>query len=127
MKSWKSVFAVLAVFILGTVFGLVISFWIAPATGGQASPAQEILSQRFNRRLAANLSLSPEQEKAISGIIADARTQLLQIRKETRPRVREVILNARERVRAQLNPEQQARFDRVIERNRRILNRLFSR
>ena len=127
MKSWKSVFAALTVFILGTVFGLVISFWIAPSVGVQASPAQEILSQRFNQRLVANLSLSREQEKAISGIIADARTQLLEIRKETRPRVHEVILNARERVRAQLNPEQQARFDRVIERNRRILDRLFSR
>ena len=72
-------------------------------------------------------SLSPAQERAINGIIGDARAQLLEIRKETRPRVRVVILNARERIRAQLNPEQQARFDRIVERNRILLNRWLSR
>jgi len=127
MKSWKSILAVLAIFILGTVFGLVVSFWIMPSVGVQASPAQQVLNQRFNQRLVRNLSLSPEQEKAVSGIIADARTQLLEIRKETRPRVREVIVNARERIRTQLNPEQRAQFDRIIERNRLLLNRLLSR
>ena len=110
MKNWKSVFAVLAIFTVGTVFGLVISFWIAPAVGAQASPAQQVLTQRFNQRLVRKLSLSPEQERAVSTIIGDARTQLLEIRKETRPRTREVILNARERIRTQLNPEQQVQL-----------------
>ena len=127
MNSWKSALAVLAIFILGTIFGLVISFWITPRVGVQASPAQQVLNQRFSQRLVRNLSLSQEQEKAVSGIIADARSQLLDIRTETRPRVREVIVNARARIRAQLNPEQQAQFDRILQSKRMLLNRLLSR
>ena len=127
MRSWKAFVAVLGIFVLGTVFGLVISFWIMPSIGAQASPAQEILTRRFNQRIARNLSLSPEQARAIDGIIAETRTQLLEIREETRPRVREVILNASGRIRAQLNPEQQVRFDQMVGRNRVLLNRLMSR
>jgi hypothetical protein len=40
-----------------------------PSVAVQASPAQEVLTQRFNQRLVRNLSLSPEQEQVISGII----------------------------------------------------------
>jgi hypothetical protein len=127
MNRWKVFIAVLGIFILGTVFGLVISFWIMPSMGVQASPAREILAQRFNQRIARNLSLSPEQARAIAGIIAETRTQLVEIREETRPRVREVILNARGRIRAQLNPERQIRFDQMVGRNRVLLNRLVSR
>jgi len=127
MRSWKAFVAVLGIFVLGTVFGLVISFWIMPSIGAQAPPAQEILTRRFNQRIARNLSLSPEQARAIDGIIAETRTQLLEIREETRPRVREVILNASGRIRAQLNPEQQVRFDQMVGRNRVLLNRLMSR
>ncbi len=127
MSTWKATIAVLVIFILGIVSGIVISYWITPRITANALPAQEILTQRMNERLARNLSLTPEQEQTISGIIDDARNQLAEIRKETRPRVRQVIVNARDRIRAQLNPEQQARFDKILERNRRLLNRLFSR
>ena len=127
MKNGKGILAVLGIFILGTIFGLVISFWIAPGITAQASTAQEILARRLNQRLARNLSLSAEQTQAIAGIIEDARVQLVEIRQETRPRVRQVLLSARERIRAQLNPEQQRRFDQLVGRNRALLNRLLSR
>jgi Spy/CpxP family protein refolding chaperone len=127
MKSWKALIAVLGIFVLGTIFGLVISFWIAPSVGAQASPAQEIVTRRFNQRLSRSLSLSPQQEQAIAGIIENTRTQLVEIREETRPHVRQVILNARGRIRAQLNSEQQLQFDRMVGRNRLRLNRLLSR
>ncbi len=127
MSTWKATIAVLVIFILGIASGIVISYWITPRITANALPAQEILTRRMNERLARNLSLTPEQEQTISGIIDDARSQLTEIRKETRPRVRQVIVNARDRIRAQLNPEQQSRFDKILERNRRLLNRLFSR
>ena len=123
MSTWKAALAVLAVFVLGTIFGAAISYWIPPRIGSNAPPAREILTQRLNRRLVRELSLSAEQEKAIAGIIQEARDQLGEIRKETRPRVRQVIMNARDRIRAQLNPEQQARFDQIRERNQRLFNR----
>jgi hypothetical protein len=122
MSTWKAVCAVLMVFILGTVFGLAISLWIAPRTGIFTPLAQEAAAQRMNRRLARNLSLSPEQRNAMAGIIDDARRQLAEVRKEARPRARQIIENARERMRAQLNAEQQARFDEIMRRNRLLLD-----
>jgi len=127
MSTWKATFAVLVIFVLGTIFGLAVSHWIAPGSGARGLPAQEIVTQRSNQCLARNLSLSAEQEQAIAGIVEEARNQLAEIRKETRPRVRQIIVNARERIRAQLNPEQRARFDKILERNRRPLDRWFSR
>jgi hypothetical protein len=122
MSTGKAVCAVLIVFILGTVFGLAISLWIAPRTGIYAPLIQEVAAQRMNRRLARNLSLNPEQRKATAIILEDTRKQLAEIRQETRPRVRQIIQKARERMRAQLNPEQQARFDEMAKRNRLLLD-----
>ncbi len=127
MKTWKAVLGVLGLFILGTVFGLVVSFWIAPRAASSAPPLQEIVLRRLNQRLAANLSLSPDQQQAIAAITEDARNQLLEIRKETRPRVRQVMQDARNKIRAQLHPEQQARFDQLLRRNRLPFNRVFNR
>ncbi len=118
MNTWKAVLGVLGIFILGTVFGLAISFWIAPRAAASAQPAQEILLQRLNQRLASRLALSPEQKQAIAAITDNARNQLLEIRKETRPRVRQVMQDARDKIRAQLNPEQQVQFDQLLRRNR---------
>jgi Spy/CpxP family protein refolding chaperone len=127
MKTWKAALGVLGIFILGTVFGLVISFWIAPRAARSMSPVQEILTQRLNQRLSANLSLSPEQKQAIAAITEDARNQLVAIRKETQPRVRQIIQDARNKIRAQLNPDQQARFDQLVRRNRMQFNRFLTR
>jgi Spy/CpxP family protein refolding chaperone len=127
MKTWKAALGVLGVFILGIVFGPIISFWIAPRAGPYAPPLQEILAQGLNQRLAANLSLSPEQKQMIAATMENARNQLLEIRKETRPRVRQIILDARDKIRAQLNPEQQARFGRLLRRNRIQFNRFLAR
>jgi hypothetical protein len=123
MSTWKAVSAVLIVFILGTVFGLVISLWIAPRAGMDAPAIREIAILRMNQRMVRSLALTLEQKTAISEIIADTRKQLAEIRKEERPRVRQIKLNAQERMRSQLNPAQQARFDEMIRRNRLRLER----
>ena len=122
MSTLKAAIAVLAIFILGTIFGLAVSLWIMPNMSVYAQPAREILSQRFGQRLGRNLSLSPEQKRAIAGIVDDTKNELAQIRQETRPRVRQTILNARERIRAHLTPEQRTRFDEMFRRNRRLIN-----
>ncbi len=131
MSLWKATLAVLVIFILGTVFGVTLSYWFSPGVeaGGLAGGlgARQILTQRLNQRITRNLSLSPQQEQAIAAIIRDAGNQIAEIRNETRPRVQEVIANARKRMRAQLNAQQQEQFDRVLQRNRRMRNRGFFR
>jgi hypothetical protein len=127
MNTWKAVLSVLAIFILGTVFGLIISFWITPDMRASAQPAQAPAQERLEQRLESNLSLSGEQKAAVTRIIDDTRKEVVQIRNETRPRVQQTLKTARDRIRAELNPEQRLRFDRMVQRNRRMLNRMFSR
>ena len=122
MSHWKAVISVLAVFILGAVFGVALSFWVAPNFGVRAPSAQEIVAQRIGQRFARNLSLSAEQRTAIEGIVEDARNQIAELRKDTRPRVRLILQNARDRIRAQLTPEQQEQFDKIVRRNRALIN-----
>jgi Spy/CpxP family protein refolding chaperone len=117
MSAWKAVCAVLIVFILGTVFGLAVSWWIAPRTGIDMPQVREVALRRMNQRTVRYLSLTPEQKKAMAEIIRDTRKQLEEVRKERRPRVRQIMQNARQRMRVQLNPEQQARFDEIMKRN----------
>jgi hypothetical protein len=117
MSRWKIICAVLSIFILGAAFGLVVSLWIAPRYGVYELTGRELLVQRVNTRIAKRLRLSPAQEKAISGIVEETRTQLLEIRKETRPLIRTALQNARAKIRAQLNSAQQAKFDEMIRKN----------
>jgi Spy/CpxP family protein refolding chaperone len=122
MSTWKAVCAVLIVFILGTVFGLAISLLMVSRTGISTPWVQEAATQRMNRQLARNLTLTQEQKKAMAEILEDMRKQLAEVQKEARPRVRQIIQNARERMRAQLNAEQQRRFDEILRRNRLLLD-----
>lgn len=129
MRSWKAIAAALGVFVLGTVFGFIVSFRVTPESGASFLTSvvnRDAAQQRLHRRVVRNLDLSAEQEQAIGAILKDARGKIMEIRRETRPRVREIILDARTRIRAQLTPEQQAKFDRKLERNRRLLNRLLA-
>lgn len=129
MRSWKAVLAALGVFVLGTVFGFIISFRMTPELGApflSRVVRQETTQERLHQRVVKNLDLSAEQERAIAAILSDARGRIMELRRETRPRVRQVILDARTRIRAQLTPEQQAKFDQKLQRNRRLLNRLLA-
>jgi Spy/CpxP family protein refolding chaperone len=123
MSTWKAALSVLLIFILGTIFGVILSTWIAPRQIASELPAREILGQRNKEILEKSLSLSSGQRQAIDKIIEETRNELIQVRRETRPRVRQIMLDARARIRAQLNPEQQRRFDDSFKENRKVLNK----
>jgi Spy/CpxP family protein refolding chaperone len=125
MSTWKSALAVLLIFALGTVFGVVLATRMAPRKPGPDLPARELLGLRNREALERSLSLSPGQKQAIDRIIGDTRNDLTRARQEMRPRVRQIMLNARARIRAELTPEQQRRFDELIKENRKVLNKAF--
>jgi Spy/CpxP family protein refolding chaperone len=127
MKYLKTIIAVLAVFMLGTIFGMLLSFWMAPKINAPAGPVREFLAQRLNQRLTRELVLASDQQHKIAAIIQDARQQLGELRKETRPRVRQIMEKARIQIRAQLTREQQRIFDQNLQRNRKRLEQWLSR
>lgn len=126
MSTWKAVLATLTVFILGTIFGLVISTRMFPdaAPPLQEPPPLPRLHQ-LNRLLGE--SLSAEQKNEISKVLDNVRNELDGIRQETQPRIRKKMREARRQIWEILTPEQRMQFDGIIRNNRFMLDRPFRR
>jgi hypothetical protein len=80
---------------------------------------------RFVTRLERELNLSVEQSRRIDEILQQSRVESDALRHEMLPRVREHMRQTRERIRAVLSPEQQARFDELQRRHGRRAERFF--
>ena len=123
MKAWKSILAVVLVFCGGAAFGALASARVAPIWHLAHQPAREAVVRRINARIDRELALTPEQQQQVAAIIADNQKELAEIRREVAPRVRQTIMKSQTRIRALLTPTQQMKFDRVVERGWRTLER----
>jgi Spy/CpxP family protein refolding chaperone len=115
MTTWKAILAVLLIFLAGAIFGGLASVRIAPIWHLLNLPSRNAVVKRINERLAYRLSLTQEQRQEVAGIIADSQKELLQLKKEVEPRVRDAMLKAQQKIRQQLTPEQQVKFDRYVQ------------
>lgn len=86
MSTWKKILAVIAIFILGTVFGLVIYRQITPGLPPPPDRPFPILSlQQMDQLLDQELSAGQKEE--ISKILDEARSDLEGLRKQARPEI----------------------------------------
>jgi Spy/CpxP family protein refolding chaperone len=81
--------------------------------GPRRDPAR--LQQFRLRRLTRELDLRPEQRQQVEGILRDSGKEFVRLREEIRPRFQEIRGRTRDRIRAALDAEQQARFDALAE------------
>jgi Spy/CpxP family protein refolding chaperone len=123
MKTWKAIIAVVMVFAAGTMFGALIALRVAPIWHLASIPAREAVTRRMNERIDAELQLTPQQRQQVAGIIGENQRELADIRKEVAPRVHQIIRKSQAQIRALLTPEQQVKFDRLIMRGWRNLER----
>ena len=68
---------------------------------------------RFERRLAAELDLTLEQQRRVSEVLATSRRALQQLRSETRPRYAAVVDQALTHLASDLTPAQQEKLRRL--------------
>ena len=105
----KPVWKVLVVtLLLGGAAGAGAAWWISmqrPCLHEDDSYAQTL--DRFGRRL----HLTPEQRKAITGILEEKREKLKVLHDEMRPRYDEIRTTTRDEIRKQLTADQQREFD----------------
>ncbi len=129
-KPWKVIFAFVAVFIAGAIFGGVFTLrtsgkrWAGPpapkvriekrpatpgpgAAAGQASGTAPTMMRQFTQRL----KLTPEQRKAISPILARAAEDWQRLRRENVENTTRVNERMYADVAAQLSPEQRAELE----------------
>lgn len=113
----RPVWILIAVFILGLIAGGGGGVWLAPHVRHQ--PTRH---QRYIRHMTQLLALTPTQASQFRAIVADAEHHWSQIHQQLQPQYHALFqqelrdfapirAQERARVRAMLNPQQQAKFD----------------
>ena len=109
-----ALFLILA-FLLGVGAGA-FGFGIYEVRGGWGGSG--VRGQRFQRyilgRLDRELNLTPAQHEKVESALQETRLEFQRLREEMRPRFREIVGRSRERIKAALDPAQQAKFDAIV-------------
>lgn len=108
----KGALLLLLAFLLGTAAGG-LGFGLYQVRAGWRHPPRdsERARQFVLKRLTRDLDLRPEQQQQVEAILLETGQEFARLREEVGPRVRDIRGRSREKIRAILNPEQQAKFE----------------
>lgn len=108
----KGALLLLLAFLLGTAAGA-LGFGLYQARAGWRHPPRdpERSRQFVLKRLTRDLDLRPEQQQQVEAILRETGQEFSRLREEIGPRMRDIRGRSREKIRAILSPEQQARFE----------------
>lgn len=117
MNRFKLVTGIVLLFALGVLTGVLganMYFKYRFERFRDAGPTarKELLMERFTRRL----DLTPQQQEKISVIFEEMREGLFALRTKHQPELEEIRARSHARIKAILNPDQQEKFDEMIER-----------
>ncbi|MBU6399330.1 MAG: hypothetical protein KGS61_03345 [Verrucomicrobia bacterium] len=126
MSAWKAILATLVIFGAGLVTGAVSGRWLR----AQAHPAFRLgpssqmtpwTAQRraFLRRLDRELDLNPAQHARVQQLITESQDRLKKIWEPITPQARQEFHRLRGEIRAELNPDQQHKFDTLFHKGPR--------
>jgi len=120
MKNWKSILAVVLVFLLGMAAGGLLTakliqrrarLWFAGAPPGVAS-------EFVAGRLARQLRLDAVQREQVRDIVRDSQQEMRALYRQVRPQAQEVFARSENRIREILRPEQREVYDRLLAQRR---------
>ena len=115
-RRLKGALLLLLAFLLGAATGA-LGFGLYQARAGWWRPPRDParFQQVLLKRLTRELDLRPDQQQQVEAILREAGQEFARLREEIGPRVRDVRGRSREKIRAILGPDQQAKFV-VLER-----------
>ncbi|MEM8962911.1 MAG: hypothetical protein AAGD38_15605 [Acidobacteriota bacterium] len=113
---------VLVVFVVGVTVGVFGTHVFYAKRISDPGKMAEFMSAVALRRLDRTLDLSDAQRIEIEAVLADARHDVLVVRRETEPRMVAILDHTHDRIAAVLTEEQRREFDRIRERMRRNLS-----
>lgn len=129
---WKVVFAFIAVFIAGAVFGSVFALRISKQFVAREGPRPLVnpvpqpkggapLGTQLLRRFAEGLELSNEQRDKLRPIVQRAEDQIAQVRQSSLEQTEAVLHRLQQEFRAELTPPQQRKLNRMQQRQNEII------
>jgi hypothetical protein len=120
MKAFKLSLLIALVFLAGVMAGVVgtriaIRHWV-----NTAIQRPQNFQMLLERNLRWRLHLDARQRVEVHRILTDTRIQLRDLRQGYRPQVVAVLTNTEAQIAAVLTPEQEARFEKMQQENRRF-------
>lgn len=115
MKIWKLILATLVIFATGVITGGVLTRHAsthipAPNSGSRHSPLSR---PDFLQRMSADLKLTPDQTNRLDTIIRKSHQRTEPLWDLIRPLLDEETTRVRSEIKAELTPEQQAKFEEL--------------
>lgn len=119
MKVWKVILATLVIFLTGAMTGgLITRSYIDPSprliTQVDSPPMWRLQHVEFLRRIAKQLNLSPEQQTRIEKIMRDSHERTKPTWDQISPKLREELREVRQQIQAELDSEQQKKFESLL-------------
>jgi hypothetical protein len=114
----KVLLAFLTIFVLGFAAGaLGLNIYFSRIeTWRQSAWTGRFDRERYVKQMTEAVGIRPEQMGSLNAILDETREEFLELRKRLNPQFDEIRQRARNRVRALLDAEQQARFDQFLKR-----------
>ncbi len=123
MNPWKFILATVLIYGTGVVTGVLVTALVERPHKAAARPSQQLTYSQIQRaeflgRLDKQLSLSPEQHDRIGQILRDSNQRTKPYWDPVAARMKDEIRVVTDRIRAELTPEQTAKFDAEIKLSR---------
>ncbi len=123
MKLWKAILAATLLFLCGAVTGALAyrgANAAAAARTQRDASLKDWIETRFGdpSRLQQELGLTTDQTRRVETILNEGRSRMREVWKSCQPQVREEVKRVRERIEAELSPDQKSRFEELMKRSR---------
>jgi hypothetical protein len=121
MNKLKPALALLLVFIAGAALGVVGTRIVVRRVVSQMLAEPQKIRERVEVTLTRKLKLDPAQRRRLHQILVESQGQLREVRMKTQPQIALISSNAQAQFSAVLTPAQQEEFEKIREKNRRLL------
>jgi Spy/CpxP family protein refolding chaperone len=120
VSNWKVIFAAVLIFACGLVSGALLTnrhekpVRVESLSVTNTPPPWQIQRVEFLRRIEKHLNLTPQQRERIEKIMHDSQERTKPLWDQISPQLRDELKQLREAIRAELTPEQQKTFEKLI-------------
>ncbi|MFA6962868.1 MAG: hypothetical protein WC205_19085 [Opitutaceae bacterium] len=115
MQRWKSILAPVLIFGLGMIAGgTVVTLVVVHKVRHFIDAGPDETVAKAGALVARRLDLDAAQRQTLAPVLTDLQTGFSELRLETMPKVRRLILDAETRLRPSLRPDQQAKLDQLL-------------
>jgi Spy/CpxP family protein refolding chaperone len=112
-------------FVIGLLLGALIALAIQNHLLHRFGPGAKPDPAKAVERLSHKLNLSPDQKDKIKPVIEDTFKRMDALREQMRPQFKSIREEARQSIRAVLDPDQQAKFDKICEEHDKRMEKRF--